>query len=142
MLHLESVVIRCVLRTEGEGRWTAWMTPTNASFAELAEHARATFAEIGHEVVCPPGGEAPRRLDARERRHQGFTTVVDRNALGYTTEAYVQIFCHGRIAPDQLRRLRISSARHVTGTSDGAILHVPLATCGIWRPPERIRVQR
>ncbi|SIP64764.1 hypothetical protein BN9982_140017 [Mycobacterium tuberculosis] len=29
-VNLESVVIRCVLRTE-EGRWTAWMTPTNAS---------------------------------------------------------------------------------------------------------------
>ncbi|EUA91475.1 asnC family protein [Mycobacterium ulcerans str. Harvey] len=59
---------------------------------------------------------------------KGFTTIVDRNALGWHTEAYVQVFCHGRIAPDQLQAAWIDihevvSAATVTGTSD-AILHV------------------
>jgi len=54
--------------------------------------------------------------------------VVDRNALGWNTEAYVQVYCHGRIAPEQLRAAwidipEIVSAATVTGTSD-AILHV------------------
>jgi DNA-binding Lrp family transcriptional regulator len=59
---------------------------------------------------------------------KGFTTVVDRNALGWNTEAYVQVFCHGTIAPDQLRKAwvdmpEVVSAATVTGTSD-AMLHV------------------
>ena len=59
---------------------------------------------------------------------RGFTTVVDRNALGWNTEAYVQVFCHGTIAPDELRAAwvdipEVVSAATVTGTSD-AILHV------------------
>ncbi len=60
---------------------------------------------------------------------RGFTTVVDRNALGWGgTEAYVQVYCHGTIAPAELRQAWIDipevvSAATVTGTSD-AILHV------------------
>ena len=47
---------------------------------------------------------------------------------GWTTEAYVQVFCHGTIAPDELRAAwvdipEVFSAATVTGTSD-AILHV------------------
>ena len=59
---------------------------------------------------------------------RGFTTVVDRNAVGWNTEAYVQVFCHGRITPAELRAAwidipEIVNAATVTGTSD-AILHV------------------
>src|SRR4029078_5054453 len=59
---------------------------------------------------------------------RGFTTVVDRNALGWNTEAYVQVFRHGTIAPDEWRKAGIAtpevvSAATVTGTAD-AILHV------------------
>jgi DNA-binding Lrp family transcriptional regulator len=59
---------------------------------------------------------------------RGFTTVVDRSALGWTTEAYVQVFRHGTIAPEQLRAAWIDipeviSAATVTGTAD-AMLHV------------------
>ena len=59
---------------------------------------------------------------------RGFTAVVDRNVLGWHTEAYVQVFCHGTIAPAQLRDAwadipEVVSAATVTGTAD-AILHV------------------
>ena len=59
---------------------------------------------------------------------KGFTTVIDRNALGWNTEAYVQVFCQGTIAPERLRAAwvdipEVVSAATVTGTSD-AILHV------------------
>jgi DNA-binding Lrp family transcriptional regulator len=97
--------------------------------AELAENARATFAEIG-ECVNLSAPAVKRRVDRMLDSGviRGFTTVVDRNALGWNTEAYVQVFCHGRITPEQLRAAwidipEIVSAATVTGTSD-AMLHV------------------
>ena len=97
--------------------------------AELGEHARATFAEIGERVnLSAPA--VKRRVDRMLDNGviRGFTTIVDRNALGWNTEAYVQVYCHGTIAPDELREAWIDipevvSAATVTGTAD-AILHV------------------
>jgi DNA-binding Lrp family transcriptional regulator len=97
--------------------------------AELAQHARATFADIGERVnLSAPA--VKRRVDRMvdSGAIRGFTTVIDRQALGWTTEAYVQVYCHGTISPDQLRAAwvgipEIVSAATVTGTSD-AILHV------------------
>ena len=97
--------------------------------AELTEHARATFAEIGQKVnLSAPA--VKRRVDRMVEAGviKGFTTIVDRNALGWNTEAYVQVYCHGTIAPDQLRAAwvempEVVSAATVTGTSD-AILQV------------------
>jgi DNA-binding Lrp family transcriptional regulator len=97
--------------------------------AELAHHARATFAEIGERVqLSAPAVKrrVDRMLDSGVIR--GFTTVIDRTAVGWNTEAYVQVFCHGRISPDELRRAWIDipevvSAATATGTAD-AILHV------------------
>src|SRR3954469_20563443 len=72
--------------------------------AELAEDARATYAEIGQRVnLSAPA--VKRRVD-RLLDHgfiRGVPTVVHRNALSWSTEAYVQVFCHGPIAPDELR---------------------------------------
>ena len=97
--------------------------------AELVEHARATFADIGARVnLSAPA--VKRRVDRMLAAGviRGFTAVVDRNALGWNTEAYVQVYCQGTIAPDQLRRAwvdipEVISAATVTGTAD-AILHV------------------
>ncbi len=97
--------------------------------AELTEHARATFAEIGQKVSLSAPA-VKRRVDRMLDNGviKGFTTVIDRNALGWNTEAFVQVFCHGTISPDQLRAAwvdmpEVVSAATVTGTSD-AILHV------------------
>lgn len=97
--------------------------------AELAQHARATFAEIGERVnLSAPA--VKRRIDRMLDNGviRGFTTVIDRDALGWNTEAYVQVYCHGRISPEELRRAWIDipevvSAATVTGTAD-AILRV------------------
>ena len=97
--------------------------------AELTDNARATFAEIGEKVnLSPPA--VKRRVDRMLDTGviKGFTTVIDRNALGWNTEAYVQVYCHGRISPAELRAAwvdipEIVSAATVTGTSD-AMLHV------------------
>lgn len=97
--------------------------------AELADNARATYAEIG-AVVNLSAPAVKRRVDRLVEAGviRGFTTVVDRNALGWNTEAFVQVYCQGTIAPDQLRQAwidipEIVSAATVTGTAD-AILHV------------------
>jgi DNA-binding Lrp family transcriptional regulator len=97
--------------------------------AELAQHARATFAEIGERVnLSAPAVKrrVDRMLDSGVIR--GFTTVIDRNAVGWNTEAYVQVYCQGRISPDELRQAwvdipEVVSAATATGTAD-AILHV------------------
>jgi DNA-binding Lrp family transcriptional regulator len=97
--------------------------------AELANDARATYAEIGERVnLSAPA--VKRRVDRLLDNGviRGFTTVVDRRALGWNTEAYVQVFRHGTIAPERLRDAWIAipeviSAATVTGTAD-AILHV------------------
>ena len=88
--------------------------------AELAQHARATFAEIGERVrLSAPA--VKRRVDRMLDNGviRGFTTVIDRNAVGWN---------HGRISPDELRRAwadipEVISAATVTGTAD-AILRV------------------
>jgi DNA-binding Lrp family transcriptional regulator len=95
----------------------------------LANDARATYAEIGEQVsLSAPAVKrrVDRLLDIGVIR--GFTTVVDRSALGWTTEAYVQVFRHGTITPERLRAAWIDipeviSAATVAGTAD-AMLHV------------------
>ncbi|OBF58839.1 AsnC family transcriptional regulator [Mycobacterium sp. 852002-53434_SCH5985345] len=97
--------------------------------AELTRNARATFAEIGQTVnLSAPA--VKRRVDRMldDGVIRGFTTVVDPSSLGWKTEAYVQVFCHGTIEPERLRAAwvdmpEVVSAATVTGTSD-AILHV------------------
>lgn len=97
--------------------------------SELADNARATFADIGQRVnLSAPA--VKRRVDRLQETGviKGFTTVIDRNALGWMTEAYVQVFCHGTIAPAELRAAwkdipEVVSAATVTGTAD-AMLHV------------------
>ncbi|MDO3400788.1 Lrp/AsnC family transcriptional regulator [Mycolicibacterium neoaurum] len=115
------------IRCADEGMWMDEVD--ERIIAELTDHARATFAEIGERVnLSAPAVKrrVDRMLDTGVIR--GFTAVVDRQALGWTTEAYVQVYCHGTIAPAELRQAWVNipevvSAATVTGTAD-AILHV------------------
>lgn len=95
----------------------------------LAGNARATFAELGAEV----GLSAPavkRRVDrlVADGTIAGFTAMIDPAALGWGTEAYVQVYCKGIISPENLLRIwepipEIVSASTITGGAD-AILRV------------------
>ena len=67
----------------------------------LIKNARASYAVIGNEV----GLSAPavkRRVDRLRASGAitGFSARVDPAALGWTTEAYVELFCSGRTTPD------------------------------------------
>ena len=95
--------------------------------AELAEHARATFAEIGQRVnLSAPA--VKRRVDRMLDNGviRGFTTVVDRNALGWNTEAYVQVFCHGTIAPDELRAAWVDIPEVISAANIACAAAIPV----------------
>lgn len=95
----------------------------------LLEDGRATFAQVGDRVgLSAPA--AKRRVDRLVESGvvHGFTAVVDPQALGWSTEAFVEVRCHGTVSPDDLRRAwaripEIVGAYTVTGPAD-ALLHV------------------
>ena len=66
----------------------------------LVTDARSSYAEIGNSV----GLSAPavkRRVDKLLDTGvlRGFTAVVDQEALGWGTEAFVEVHCRGNITP-------------------------------------------
>ncbi|MGI4896485.1 MAG: Lrp/AsnC family transcriptional regulator [Janthinobacterium lividum] len=95
----------------------------------LSDDGRATFAEVGDRVgLSAPA--AKRRVDRLVQSGvvHGFTAVVDPAALGWRTEAFVEVRCEGTVAPDELRRAwsavpEVVAAYTVTGSAD-ALLHV------------------
>ena len=113
--------------------------------ALLARNARTTFAEIGGEVSLSAPA-AKRRVDRLVSAGviRGFTTVLDPAAVGWTTEAYVQVYCKGTVPREMLGSdweaiPEIVSAATVTGSSD-AILRVVAHDVGhLERAIKRIR---
>jgi DNA-binding Lrp family transcriptional regulator len=100
--------------------------------AELVQDARATYAEVGAQV----GLSAPavkRRVDRLRASGAitGFSARVDPAALGWTTEAYVELYCRGRTSPADIaaavsKHPEVTDACTVTGEAD-ALLHIRAA---------------
>ena len=100
--------------------------------AALVRNARASYAVIGNEV----GLSAPavkRRGDRRRAAGAitGFSARVDPVAMGWTTEAYVELFCGGRTSPEEIaagvrRYPEVVDACTVTGDAD-ALVHIRAA---------------
>ena len=98
----------------------------------LVENARATYSEIGGRV----GLSAPavkRRVDRLRATGAitGFSATVNPAALGWTTEAYVELFCRGRTSPADIgaavsRYPEVTGAATITGEAD-ALLHIRAA---------------
>lgn len=97
--------------------------------AWLQRDARASFRAIGSAV----GLSAPavkRRVDRllADGVITGFTALTDPRALGWTTEAFVAVYCEGRTEPDRIRTAvakhpEVIAAYTVTGDHD-ALLHL------------------
>jgi DNA-binding Lrp family transcriptional regulator len=97
--------------------------------AALVADARGTYAEIGAAV----GLSAPavkRRVDRLRASGAitGFSAKVDPATVGWTTEAYVELFCRGRTSPADIRAAvskhpEVIDACTVTGEAD-ALLHI------------------
>jgi DNA-binding Lrp family transcriptional regulator len=100
--------------------------------AALLGDARATYAEVGAQV----GLSAPavkRRVDRLRASGAitGFSAQVDPAALGWTTEAYVELFCRGRTSPGDIaaavaKHPEVVDACTVTGEAD-ALLQIRAA---------------
>jgi DNA-binding Lrp family transcriptional regulator len=100
--------------------------------ARLVADARTSYAEIGG-VVGLSAPAVKRRvdklLDAGVLR--GFTAKVDPGALGWGTEAFVEVHCRGNVAPAQIRAgleplPEVVAAYTVSGAAD-AIVHLRAA---------------
>ena len=76
--------------------------PEADPFALLAD-ARASYADIG-AVVSLSAPAVKRRVDRLRAAGviRGFTAVVDPAAMGWTTEAFVELYCTGRTTPSQI----------------------------------------
>jgi DNA-binding Lrp family transcriptional regulator len=100
--------------------------------AALVRNARASYAVIGNEV----GLSAPavkRRVDRLRAAGAitGFSARVDPVAMGWTTDAYVELFCGGRTSPEEIaagvrRYPEVVDACTVTGDAD-ALVHIRAA---------------
>jgi DNA-binding Lrp family transcriptional regulator len=100
--------------------------------AELVGDGRATYAEIGARVSLSAPA-VKRRVDRLRASGAitGFSATVDPSMLGWTTEAYVELFCRGRtspadIAPAVSKYPEVTSAATITGEAD-ALLHIRAA---------------
>ena len=113
--------------------------------SQLVTDARASYAEIG-AVVGLSAPAVKRRVDKLIDLGilRGFTAVVDPEALGWGTEAYVQVYCKGTVSPQALFNTwesipEVVSASTVTGQAD-AILRVRARNVrDLERALERIR---
>jgi len=101
----------------------------------LVSDARSSYAEIG-AVVRLSAPAVKRRVDKLLRTGvvRGFTAVVDPAALGWGTEAFVEVHCRGNVTPARIRtelqRLpQVVAAYTVSGAAD-AIVHLRAADIG------------
>ena len=71
-----------------------------ANLRELAADARASYADVG-AAVSLSAPAVKRRVDRLRERGvvRGFTVRLDPAALGWATEAFVELFCHGSTSP-------------------------------------------
>jgi DNA-binding Lrp family transcriptional regulator len=115
--------------------------------ARLIDNARRSYRELGDEV----GLSAPaikRRID---RLSSGgvisrFTVTVDPRLLGWTVEAFIELFCAPRTPATDIRKAlagypEIVAAYTVTGDAD-ALLHLRVADAAhLEAALERIRAE-
>jgi DNA-binding Lrp family transcriptional regulator len=97
--------------------------------AQLLQNARASYAQVGDAV----GLSAPavkRRVDRLRQDGviTGYAAVVDPAALGWTTEAFIEIFCTGATAPEEIyasvrKHPEVVAAYTVTGEAS-ALVHL------------------
>jgi DNA-binding Lrp family transcriptional regulator len=100
--------------------------------SQLVSDARSSYSEIG-KVVGLSAPAVKRRVDRLLDSGvlRGFTAVVDPEALGWGTEAFVEVHCIGNVTPERIRaRLiplpEVVAAYTVSGAAD-AIVHLRAA---------------
>lgn len=96
--------------------------------ARLLENARESYASIGTAVGLSTAA-VKRRVDRlrAEGAIRRFTVDVEPAALGWTIEAFVELYCQGRVPPDRMREMvvgipEVVRAYTVTGEADGILV--------------------
>jgi DNA-binding Lrp family transcriptional regulator len=97
--------------------------------ALLRGNARRSFKDVGERVnLSAPA--VKRRVDRLEQEGVilGYTAVVDNHAFGWHAEAFVDLFCEGRMPAESIKRAvegeaGVVSAHTVAGEAS-ALLHV------------------
>jgi DNA-binding Lrp family transcriptional regulator len=115
--------------------------------ALLVADARASYAEIGSTVALSAPA-VKRRVDRLRSSGiiKGFTAVIDPAAVGWTTEAFVELFCTGRTTPAQItvatrRHPEVVGAYTVSGEAD-ALVHLRAADIAhLEQALERLRAE-
>src|ERR671938_1615745 len=115
--------------------------------ALLVADARASYADIGARVSLSAPA-VKRRVDRLRAAGviRGFTAVVDPAAVGWTTEAFVELFCAGRTTPAQIgaaarRPPEVVGAYTVSGEAD-ALVHLRAADIAhLEQALERLRAE-
>ena len=115
--------------------------------ALLVADARASYADIGAKVSLSAPA-VKRRVDRLRATGviKGFTAVIEPAALGWTTEAFVELFCTGRTTPEQImvatrRHPEVIGAYTVSGQAD-ALVHLRAADIGhLEQALERLRAE-
>jgi DNA-binding Lrp family transcriptional regulator len=115
--------------------------------ASLIADARASYAEIGARVSLSAPA-VKRRVDRLRAAGiiRGFTAVVDPAAVGWTTEAFVELFCTGRTTPAQIaaatrRHPEVVGSYTVSGEAD-ALVHLRAADIAhLEQALERLRAE-
>ncbi|WP_207455665.1 Lrp/AsnC family transcriptional regulator [Herbiconiux sp. SYSU D00978] len=94
---------------------------------QLRRNARAGYGDIGLKVGLSASA-VKRRVDRllAEGVIKGFTVQVDPTVEGRGTEAFVELFCRGTVAPGELRRIlsavpEVVYAGTVTGGADAIV---------------------
>lgn len=95
----------------------------------LMKDGRATFRDVG-AVVGLSAPAVKRRVDRMQQRGEitGFTAVVAPEVLGWTTEAYVEVYYRGNVSTTELGRSlspipQVTGVWTITGDAD-ALAHV------------------
>ncbi|MFT4283801.1 MAG: Lrp/AsnC family transcriptional regulator [Protaetiibacter sp.] len=95
----------------------------------LRQNSRAGYGDIGDRVGLSASA-VKRRVDrlVADGVIRAFTIQVDPAVDGMATEAYVELFCRGTVAPEELKRIlsqvpEVVDAATVTGSAD-AVVHI------------------
>ena len=115
--------------------------------ASLTADARASYADIGTRVSLSAPA-VKRRVDRLRAAGviRGFTAIIDPAAVGWTTEAFVELFCTGRTTPTQIAAMAkkdpaVVGAYTVSGEAD-ALVHLRAADIAhLEQALERLRAE-
>ena len=119
-----------MLNARGSRKGSAYTVGVDSTDRAIIDQLRLNSRAGFGEIVGLSASAVKRRVDRliAEGIIRGFTVQVNPVVDGLATEAYVELFCRGTVAPADLRRLladvpEVVDAGTVSGSAD-AILHM------------------